>query len=227
MLKKIYFLPVLVLLWSCSSTVKAPATTKITLPTHKTVAIVPFEIYLGTKLKKINQFTETEIQELKRYISIALQGHLYEILKTKQKRFPFTVSMQSADITNNILSSKKISFAEIFSGNKKDICRILGVDAIISSKTILGKEEKSSFNDVLNKGSLESFFCIYDSISTEPIWKYNKTISDNMFKDITKSYRPEVYYIAENKYQEVLIPWISKIEDMFGSFAVDFPYKKK
>jgi hypothetical protein len=231
MLKNQLLLLTCLFLFSCGTTNKTSVNSSNALAKHKNVAILPFEIRLGAKLHQADKFTEQEKEELRRYLSISLQEHLYDMLKKKQKRFPFTVNVQSAELTNYLLASKKVSFATVFGNDKKEICRILGVDAVIRTQSIIGKLERTDLNDVLNRGSLDAYFSIYDSSSTERLWGYNKSMSENVFENTSgktlEEVNPEVFYTAENKYQKILIHWIPTVNAMFQSFAADFPYKRK
>jgi hypothetical protein len=231
MLPKFLLVVIIIITFGCGPTIKTSADIKNKLSHHKTVAILPFEIVLENNLQKTGKFTADEKQELRRYMSMALQRHLYELLKYKQKRFPFTANIQSSDITDSLLSANKIGFAAVFANNKKDICRILGVDAVISSQATFGKKKRTDFNDLLYKGTLESSFAIYDSVNTDKLWQYNKTIGDNFLKDISNTNLPDAipysYNTPEDKYQNVLIQWIPNIDAVFQSFTADFPYKKR
>lgn len=221
-----------ILMLSCGATVETTGSNTKSLSAHKNIAILPFEIYLGPKLQHIENFSDSEKQELQRYMSLVLQQHLYETLKKKQKRFPFSVIIQSAEMTNYLLSAKKVSFAQVFGDDKTAICKILGVDAVIFTQTILGKGEHSNLNDMLNRGTIASHFSIYDSIASRPIWSYTKELSanvltkNNVIVDMPKN-MPEAYYKAENKCQKVLIPWIPAVDETFENLAADIPYKKK
>jgi hypothetical protein len=231
MLKKVLLLISCLYFLGCSSSIKISLTAKDSLAKHKNIAILPFQISLGAKLRQADKFTEQEKDELRRYLSIALQEHLYDQLKQKQKRFPFTVTVQSAELTNYLLASKKVSFATVFGNDKKEICRILGVDAVICTQTIFGKLERTDLNDVLNRGSLDAYFSIYDSSSTGRLWGYNKNMAENVFENKSgkkmEEVSPEIFYTAEDKYQKILIHWIPTVNAMFQSFTADFPYKKR
>lgn len=222
MLKKIFYILILICFSTCSPAIQTSSTTTNALTQHKTIAILPIKIELTSKLRKTNNFNSQEIEELKRYMSLALQGHLYESIIKKQKRFPYTVSIQSADFTNSILSSKKISFSEVFTGDKKELCKILGVDAILSPQAIFGKQQNSSINDLVSPGEMEMTVIIFDSVFTQSVWRFNHTKKYN-----TKDILTQTQYTAENKYQEVLLPWIRTVDDMFQTFTAGFPYKKK
>jgi len=228
MFNKLYPLIVSLLFLSCGSSVHTTSANKKSLSTHKNIAILPSQIYFGPKMvRQTDKFTEPEKQELQRYMSIVLQQHLYEMSQKHRKHFPFTVTIQPAETTNQILSSNKISFAQVFGVDKATICKILGVDAIIYSQTIFGKSDKESLDDAINRGSMASHISIYDSIVSTPLWFYDKELSKdpNNITSIAED-MPQAYYVAENKYQKVLIPWIPTIDQMFQSFLADFPYSK-
>ena len=219
------------LLLSCSTGVQTTGANKKSISTHRSVALLPFQIYLGPRLQHAEKFTDSEKLELQHYLSLALQQHLYEAIQKKQKRFPLSVNIQSVALTNQMLASQKISFAQLFGDDKTAICKLLGVDAIIFPQAIFGKSDPSSLNNLLNKGSMAAHFTICDSKNSNPLWTFDKELSDNVLKNNNAiisipNDMPEAYYTAENKYQQVLVPWIPIIDVLSQNFFANFPYKK-
>jgi hypothetical protein len=219
MLKKICYVILSYWLLGCGSAIKTSGMAASSFSTHKIIAILPFEISLASKLEKAKNFSEMETEELKKYMSIALQQHLYESFKKRQKKFPATVSILSTDLTNNILSSKNISFINISSRNKQEISKILNVDAVVFPQAIFGKKTNVTKDQLVYPGEIEMNILIYDSIITEPLWEFKDT------REQKSDYLGR--YGQENKYQEALLPWTRTIDIMFQNITADFPYKKK
>ncbi len=219
MLKKIYNVITVCCRLGCGHSIKMSNAAVNSLSVHKTIAILPFEITMASKLEKAKKFTEQESEELTKYLSFALQQHLYQSFKKKRKRFPTTVTILSADITNSIFISKRLSLGEIFGSNKQEICKILKVDAIIFCQAVFGKKTNLTKDQLLYPGKIEMNISIFDSISTQTLWRFSDTR-----EQISGS---RGIYSEESKYHLVLVPWALTIEDMFQNITADFPYKKK
>lgn len=219
MLKKIYTVITVCCLLGCGHSIKMSNAAVNSLKAHKTIAILPFEITMASKLEKAKKFTEQESGELAKYLSFALQQHLYQSFKKKRKRFLTTVTILSADITNSIFLSKRLNSGEIFGSSKQEICKILKVDAIIFGQAVFGKKTNLTKDQLLYPGKIEMNISIFDSIVTPALWRYSDTR-----KQLSGS---RGIYSEENKYQQVLAPWALTIEHMFQNITADFPYKKK
>lgn len=216
---------------SCSSSANS-ATSKISdtvLSAHKTVAILPFEVVFADNVQKAKKFSDEEMKQLNQYFSLALQKHLAEEINNKKKRFPYSVSIQPVETTNQLLSSGKISFGALFRSNKQEFCQLLNTDAVIASQAVFGIKE--SLQDITSGGKLEMRFSIFDSRLPAAAWTYNRssnTIPTNILASsfLIPSF-PQVVYRSDDKYEKMMLPWLQAIDKLFGHFTADCPYKKK
>jgi len=228
MLKKMY--PVILIFYclSCGPSIKTTGTAVTTLSTHKIIAIIPFEVFFASKLEHAKEFTTADMEQLKKYMSFSLQRHLLELFQKKEKRFPHTVAFQSFAVTNRILSEKNIVFKDFFSLPKKDICKILQVDAIVFTRTVFGKKAPGTENQKMYHGDLETAVGIYDSLNTAALW----TFTDSRGQESVTGWltNPGQTALDKNhandKYEEVMLTWYRTIEAVFQNLTADFPYKK-
>lgn len=222
----------LIAVYSCSP-VANTATAKIkdtVLAAHKTVAILPFEVRFTNDIQKIKKFSDDEMKQLNQYFSLALQKHLAEAIKAKQKRFPYSVSFQQVEVTNQLLSANKISFGSLFNNSsKQDFCKLLNTDAVIAPQTVFGIKE--SLHDITSDGNVQMNFSIFDSRQTAAAWTYNRASNNNHKILLSNSFLtiplPKTVYSSDDKYERLMLLWVEAIDELFGHFTADCPYKKK
>lgn len=199
------------------------------LSAHKTVAILPFEVVFPNNLQKAKKFSDEEMKLLNQYFSLALQKHLAEEINNKKKRFPYSVNIQPVETTNQLLSSGKISFGALLRSNKQEFCQLLNTDAVIAPQAVFGIKE--SLQDITSGGKLEMRFSIFDSRFTAAAWVYNRSSNNIYTKFLTGSFLtpslPQVVYSSDDKYEKIMLPWLQAIDELFGHFTADCPYKKK
>jgi hypothetical protein len=132
-MKILFFLFLLpIILCDCTFTVKTTNAGKLNLTTHKTIAILPFEVNFELRKINKNQFTEAEMAKVKQFMSLGLQGYLYQWLQNYSNKHPFTVQIQHCDSTIQILSANNIRFIDLYSMSKIELAKLLGVDAVIT-----------------------------------------------------------------------------------------------
>jgi hypothetical protein len=61
----------------CSSSVKTPGEAAARLKARKIIAILAFEVRFDPRKKNHGQFTEKELAELRHFVALDLQEHLY------------------------------------------------------------------------------------------------------------------------------------------------------
>ncbi len=96
------------------------------------VAILPCQVILTKKPIKAQWYDDQQMEELARSMSIAMQGLLYNSMHKSSGQKGNMTELQSADLTNATLASEKISFATLFASSKRELCQLLGVDAVIA-----------------------------------------------------------------------------------------------
>ena len=101
---------------------------------HKTVAILPFDIEMTGRMPK--DWDEAKKEEVLELESELFQSSLLsQILSTSTKRRgEFTVSFQSIDKTDAILSENGITYPIFKEKDPQELAQLLGVDAVFKVK---------------------------------------------------------------------------------------------
>lgn len=159
---------------------------KETVKTHKLVAILPFQTKMGFK-KQPKDFN-LEAHKLKeKSMSTSIQSSMYTFLLRKSK--DYTVQFQDVDRTNILLKKSKLTDS-LDSFTKEEIAKVLGVDAVIygTFETEQTKSEAGAIVTTVLFGGLGSktgsgalTMMVSDGKSGELIWRFFKSMNDNIF----------------------------------------------
>ena len=161
---------------------------------HKVLAILPFEVTLRLKAKKMKKLEPEDLEKLEIAEGKAVQNSLHTyFLKQKDS---FKVSFQDISKTNALLAGTGWSIDSLRSKNKFKICRQLQVDGIITgsimTKKLMSDEAAAILLGLgLLVGSLEggptnSGNCIiklYEAKAGELLWKYENALSRGLGSD--------------------------------------------
>ena len=140
MMKKIYlfFFMAALLLTSCGPQIYQAKTFDQVKSEHRTIAILPFDA--TTKFRKLPKgMTEETIRESNKSTGYAVQGHSYSYFLRQYSRNKYTIEFQDIDKTNALLSKAGISYEDLNTMDKAEICEILNVDCVISGKVTMSK----------------------------------------------------------------------------------------
>lgn len=138
-MKKIYTLAgavCLMALVSCGPTIYKAADLEDSKSTVKTLAILPFNVTVdGKRLPK-----GTTIETLKEYqkkTGYTFQDKAYTWFLQRQNEY--SVQFQDVDRTNSLLKKANLPYEEIAEHDKGDLCKLLGVDAVISGDAVMSR----------------------------------------------------------------------------------------
>ena len=225
----------LLLLCNCTPAVKTTNANKLSLITHKTIAILPFEVRFD--LRKVNQkhFTETEMGKVKQFMSLGLQAYLYHWLQNYRIKHPFTVNIQHCDTTLQILSANKVRFMDLYAMSRPQLAKLLGVDSVITPLVLFAQPNNeivssllsmplnpvAPFTSVFSKTALptqemDMQISINDNASDSTMWQ---------FKSKEKNAEITQYSIKKRK-ENILYPMFDIIDKMLNNFIKKFPYTK-
>jgi len=143
----IFFLILAASLTSCKSYYSAKNFEEIT-ETHKTIAILPFEVY--TKDYLPTEITESEVEQIKEYESKAFQASFYNkvLVRNRRGNKDSKVNVQHYSKTLRKLKENNISTLESWEKSPEFLANLLGVDAVV-----IGRVEKQKyFSDELSAG---------------------------------------------------------------------------
>jgi hypothetical protein len=187
------------------------------------VAVLPFEIVLTHRPVRAEGFDDQQMQELRQYMSIALQGLLYNKMKPKMGQNGIVTSLLSVDMTNAQLAAQKISFASLFSGSKRELCQLLGVDAVISGRLVLAEAPRESLREMSNPfWSVRMQTNLYNSTLEQAVWSYQVIHSSSRADQIKNTVFPKA-----NDYPTILRGFEPQIEKLLKKVVKEYPFKKK
>ena len=160
---------------------------------NKTLAVLPFEIHTSVKYLP-EGVTISMLEKAERRKSIVMQRDLYRYLIREFAKSSRKVKFQNMNETNNIFKEKGMDAETIFNTPKKDLAKILKVDAVIfgsvyqyKNKLNLDKEEQVVFSGMNNK--ISTILYAYEKKRGRIQWKYDGSQSgfpSNVAPDVVK-----------------------------------------
>ena len=144
---------------------------------YKTLAILPFEIH--TSVKNLPKgVTISMLENAERRKSIVMQRDLFRYLTRELAKSARKVKFQDVNETNNIFKKRGMDPQAIFGTPKKELAKILKVDAVIfgsvyqyKNKLNLDKDEKVTFSGMNNK--ISTVLYAYEKRRGRIQWKYD------------------------------------------------------
>jgi hypothetical protein len=161
---------------------------KTEIPTHKTVAILPFTATISYRRTPKN-FDEAANKAEQNTMATNLQQGMYTYLLRKSEEY--TVSFQDVERTNALLKQKGL-YDKLNEVPQDSICKALGVDAVV--KCSFAYEKTGSEGGAIVKGVLfgSSFaktgsgsltMQVYNGKDGDLLWRFYKEMNE----DITSS----------------------------------------
>lgn len=185
---KKYFIPGLVLLLflGCATVYKNPAFKSI-YQNHKIVAIVPFDVSISMK-KLSDGMTYKMLKEMEKDEAYVIQSEIYAYFLKRQSKNKYTVKFQDVDKTNSRLTRAGINFDNIRNYTKKEIAKILNVDAVLSGTVHRTKPMSSGAAIALQvltrirgtTNKVETGVTIHNGADGELLWKYNHSVAGSL-----------------------------------------------
>ncbi|MFK8007699.1 MAG: hypothetical protein AB8H03_15075 [Saprospiraceae bacterium] len=144
---------------------------------YKTLAILPFEIHTSVKNLPAG-VTISMLEKAERRKSIVMQRDLYRYIIREFAKSTRKVNFQNVNETNNIFKKKGMDPQMIFNTPKKELAKILKVDAVIfgsvyqyKNKLNLNKDEEVTFSGMNNK--ISTVLYAYEKKRGRIQWKYD------------------------------------------------------
>lgn len=220
---------IVLILGGCSTTSNLTGESKARLQNHKTIAILPFEVRFDLRDKNLKQFTEKELAEVRHFMATGLQEHLYHWLISYGKKKPFTVEIQHIDITDSILSERKIRFMDLYNMNRAELAKMLHVDAVLTANVIFAQPNSEAaavaleaipgqnlFVKQLVTQEMKTEVFLNDSISKNTLWQYETTTQNSNYTNQSK----------DRKKENILYPLFENIDKTLVKVIKQFPYRK-
>lgn len=136
-MKNLFILSFSLLILSCSPTIYKSNNLVASKGVVKQVAILPYTVSIDSKRLPKGMTIET-LKASQEQTGYDMQNNSYTWFLKRSKNY--TVDFQDIDKTNAILKKANInSINDINSRGKDEICKLLGVDALISGKASMSK----------------------------------------------------------------------------------------
>jgi hypothetical protein len=135
-IKKIAALFLMTIVTSCGPTIYKAANFDQSKTKIKTLAILPFNVSIDSKRLPKGTTIET-LKESQEKTGYDIQSNSYTWFLQRQN--DYTITFQDIDKTNALLKNANISFDNIALQDKGELCKMLGVDGIISGKATMSK----------------------------------------------------------------------------------------
>lgn len=121
---------------ACGPTIYKAANFDNTKAKIKTLAILPFNVSIDSKRLPKGTTIET-LKESQEKTGYDIQSNSYTWFLQRQK--DYSITFQDIDKTNALLNKANITFDNIALQDKGELCKLLGVDGIISGKATMSK----------------------------------------------------------------------------------------
>jgi uncharacterized protein YxeA len=139
-MKKLFIaLTALIIFASCGPTIYKAQNFDDQTASHKTVAILPSEVNIQLRPNEMKKTTPEQISQAQENTGKDIQDKMYSWFLKRSGKFKYTVSFQDVSKTNALLSQAGISYNSITTKTKEELCKLLGVDAVISSRAAMKK----------------------------------------------------------------------------------------
>lgn len=136
-MKNLFILSFFLLIFSCSPTIYKSNNLVASKGVVKQVAILPYTVSIDSKRLPKGMTIET-LKASQEQTGYDMQNNSYTWFLKRSKNY--TVDFQDIDKTNAILRKANINtINDINSRGKDEVCKLLGVDALISGKATMSK----------------------------------------------------------------------------------------
>lgn len=152
---------------------------------HKVVAIMPFDVLIEAR-RLSKGVTQEMVQDQQRDYGYGMQSDLYGYFPKQMSKNRYTVTFQDVHKTNVILSDAGVTYEDLRHASKDEICKILGVDAVVSGNATMSKPMSDGAAIALGLlvgawGSTNSVnITIHEGAKGDLMWKYDYMASGSV-----------------------------------------------
>lgn len=172
---------------ACGPEIYTSASFKEVKAKHETLAIVPFDVLIESRRLPKGVTAEMVQQQQKDY-GYGLQGDVYGYFLREMSKNKYTVNFQDVSKTNALLSEAGITYENLNTVSRDEICAILGVDAIISGKATMSKPMSDGAAIAVgllvgawgSTNSVNTSITIHEGEKGDLLWKYDYTASGSI-----------------------------------------------
>ncbi|MBK9108524.1 MAG: hypothetical protein IPM92_09205 [Saprospiraceae bacterium] len=173
---------------------------------HDIVAILPFDVQISMKsLPK--DVTQEMIREDEKKTGFSMQGHSYTYFLKEQGKNKYSVKFQDIDKTNSLLTKAGLSYTDTKTTAKEELCKILGVDAVISGKLTMdkpmsdgsaiavglifgywGSTNKVNVSMTIHENAKGNLLWKYDWVAEGGVGSNSEQLSKSLVKNVSKKF---------------------------------------
>jgi hypothetical protein len=194
-----------ILFTGCAPSIYRAADFQTVAQTHKTIALLPFQVVMEAKKLPKNATLDIIKQQDNGY---TIQSSAYSNLLKKQSRI--TVEVQDVDRTNALLKKAGIAYEDLPTLPKEVLAALLGVDAVISGKVTLSSpmSEGAAIGSLRlvgfagNTHKVTIAPTIHERLASKLLWKFDYKSAGSL-------------YSSPESLTDDLMEWVSR----------KFPYK--
>ena len=155
--------------------------------THKTLAILPFDVSIDTK-RLPKGVTMEMLEQEQNDTGYGLQGDIYTYFLREIGRDHYTVTFQDINKTNRLLADAGINYQNIHTTSMEQLASILGVDALVSGKATMAKPMSDGAAVAMGlliglwgpTNSVNTTITVHEGLRGDLVWKYDYEAAGNI-----------------------------------------------
>ena len=192
-MKKLFTLlaAAIIVLTSCGPKIYKTNDFESKTASHKTVAILPADVFIQLRPNEMKKLSETQLAELQRKTGQNIQDRMYSWFLKRSDKFKYTVSFQDISKTNALLQQAGINHNNISARTKEELANLLGVDAIISTRSSMTKPMSEGaavavgilFGSWGSTNDVQTSITINEGTKGDLVWKFDHTASGSVGSD--------------------------------------------
>ena len=148
---------------------------------HKLVAILPAEVSINLRPNEMKNTSKERIMQMEEETSNAIQDKMYSWFLRRSGKKKYTVQFQDISRTNSLLKQNSISYSDLPLRGKEELAKLLGVDAVISTRVSMKKPMSEGaalavglvFGAWGSTNDVQTSINIHEGQKGDLIWKYD------------------------------------------------------
>ncbi|MDB5202172.1 MAG: hypothetical protein JWQ27_1581 [Ferruginibacter sp.] len=173
---------------SCGPTIYKAENFDDRTASHKIVAILPAEVDITLRPNEMRKTSMEQIHESEEKTGLTIQDKMYTWFLKRSGKFKYTVNFQDISKTNALLKQSGISYGDMSGKTKEEIAKLLGVDAVISTKASMKKPMSDGAAVALgilvgqwgSTNDVQTSIAINEAVKGDLVWKYDYRASGSL-----------------------------------------------
>jgi len=178
----------LLVLASCGPTIYKAQDFDNRTANHKTVAILPAEVSIQLRPNEMKNTSAEQLKNMEKNTGETIQDKMYSWFLKRSDKYKYTVSFQDISKTNAMLLKEGITYEVLKSKTKDELARLLGFDAVISTKASMKKPMSDGAAVALgvlvgawgSTNNVVTSISINESVKGDLVWKYDYTATGSV-----------------------------------------------